>query len=75
MENEVEELAAAPKNFPPLDQETRTAIPINAAAFYLSRSPHTLYAWSSHENGPIKPVRINGRLLWRVADIKAALNG
>ena len=59
------------KTYPPLDQETRTTIPTKAAAFYLNREPQTLYSWSCLGNGPIKPVRINGRISWRVADIKA----
>lgn len=62
------------KTYPPLDQETRTTIPTKAAAFYLNREPQTLYSWSCLENGPIKPVRINGRISWRVADIKTLLN-
>ena len=61
--------------FPPLAQETRTAVPTEAAAYYLSRKPQTLRAWACLENGPIRPLRINGRLSWRVADLLAVLNG
>ncbi len=61
--------------FPPLAQESRTAIPTDNAAFYLSRKPQTLRVWSCLENGPIRPVRVNGRLSWKVADIQAVLNG
>lgn len=61
--------------FPPLSLETRTAVPTGAAAYYLSRKPQTLRAWACLENGPLRPIRINGRLSWRVADIQAVLNG
>ena len=39
------------------------------AAPLLNRKPQTLRKWACLENGPIKPIRINGRLGWRVADI------
>jgi hypothetical protein len=61
--------------FTPLDRETRAAIPTDAAAFHLNRKPQTLRAWACLENGAIRPIRINGRLAWRVSDIKAVLNG
>ena len=59
--------------FLPLDLETRTAIPTDAAAFHCNRRPQTLRAWACLENGPIRPVRINGRLAWPVAEIKNLL--
>jgi hypothetical protein len=43
------------------------------AAYYLNRRPQTLRAWACFETGPIRPMRINGRLAWRVADIKAVM--
>jgi len=61
--------------FPPLALESRTAVPTEAAAYYLSRKPQTLRAWACLESGPIRPVRINGRLAWKVADLQAVLNG
>ena len=67
--------AAHFQTFPPLALETRTAVTTEAAAYYLSRKPQTLRAWACLENGPIRPVRINGRLSWRVAEILAVLNG
>lgn len=45
------------------------------AASYLNRAPQTLRKWACLENGPIRPVRINGRLAWRVSDLQALLNG
>jgi hypothetical protein len=60
-------------NFTPLAHETRAAIPTDAAAHHLNRKPQTLRAWACHENGAIRPIRINGRLAWPVAAIRALL--
>lgn len=46
-----------------------------AAAAALNRKPQTLRKWACLENGPIRPIRINGRLAWRVADLAALING
>lgn len=45
------------------------------AAEALNRAPQTLRKWACLENGPIRPIRINGRLAWRVSDIESLLNG
>ncbi|KVC95076.1 helix-turn-helix domain-containing protein [Burkholderia ubonensis] len=50
-------------------------LPTNEAAAALNRKPQTLRKWACLENGPIRPVRINGRLAWRVSDIQALLGG
>ncbi len=65
----------ATSNFIPLEQVTRPTVPTDAAAYYLNRRPQTLRAWACLENGPLRPIRINGRLAWRVADIRSLLNG
>ena len=59
----------------PLDQVTSPTIKTNEAAYYLNRKSQTLRAWACFEKGPIRPVRINGRLAWYVADILKLLNG
>ncbi|MEX8519890.1 MAG: hypothetical protein AB3X44_15370 [Leptothrix sp. (in: b-proteobacteria)] len=59
--------------FPPLETVTRPTLDTTAAAFYLNRRPQTLREWACFEHGPIRPVRVNGRLAWPVAAIKAAL--
>ncbi|MEM5293528.1 DNA-binding protein [Burkholderia sp. JPY481] len=46
-----------------------------AAAVALNRRPQTLRKWACLENGPIRPIRINGRLAWKVADIQKLLTG
>jgi predicted DNA-binding transcriptional regulator AlpA len=61
--------------YPSLDDITRETVTTAEASYYLSRRPLTLRSWAAFENGPIRPVRINGRLAWRVADIRDALAG
>ncbi|MGU7816424.1 MULTISPECIES: helix-turn-helix domain-containing protein [Burkholderia] len=50
-------------------------LPTDEAAAALNRKPQTLRKWACLENGPLRPVRINGRLAWRVSDIQALLSG
>jgi hypothetical protein len=67
------EQANAPQQFHPLESVNRPTVDTAAAAFYLNRRPQTMRAWACLENGPIRPIRINGRLAWPVAEIKALL--
>lgn len=57
----------------PLHAETRAVLPTADAARHLLRRPQTLRWWASTGGGPIHPVRIGGRLGWRVADIRRLL--
>ena len=60
--------------YPPLMSEDRPAIPTWQAAHYLCRKPRTLRDWANNIDGaPIRPVRLNGRLAWPVAEIKRVL--
>ncbi len=68
-------MQTAVNQFPPLEQVNRPAIPTDAAAHYLNRKPQTLRSWACLENGPIRPIRINGRLAWPVAAIRELLEG
>ena len=63
----------ANNNFPPLEQVTRDVLTSEEAAFYLNRKPQTMRAWACLENGPLRPLRINGRLAWKVSEIKSIL--
>jgi hypothetical protein len=45
------------------------------AAAYINRKPQTLRKWACLEIGPLQPIRINGRLAWRVSDLRALLHG
>ena len=60
-------------NFPPLEKITRPNLTTDEAAFFLNRKPQTLRAWSCMEHGPIRPIKINGRLAWPVAAIRALM--
>ena len=50
-------------------------LPTDEAAAAINRAPQTLRKWACLENGPIRPVRINGRLAWRVSDLQSLLSG
>ena len=63
------------KGFQPLEQVTRPTVPTNQAAYYVNRRPQSLRAWASLENGPIRPIRINGRLAWPIDQIKMLMKG
>jgi hypothetical protein len=48
--------------FPPIEQETRSHV-----------EAQTLRYWACAESGPLRPVRIMGRLAWPVDTIKRIL--
>ncbi len=48
-------------------------LPTNEAAAAINRAPQTMRKWACLGNGPIQPIRINGRLAWKVADLQALL--
>ena len=55
--------------------ETRTALPTCEAAYHLNRAQQTLRLWAMREDGPLRPVRINGRLAWPVSELRRVLLG
>ena len=59
--------------FPPLESVTRPTVDTASAAFYLNRKPQTLRGHACYEDGPIRPIRINGRLAWSVAELRRVL--
>ena len=61
------------KLYPRIEDETRPAVPTAQASFYLNRQCQTLRIWASRENGPIRPLRIHGRLAWPTAKIRELL--
>jgi hypothetical protein len=50
-------------------------LPTDQAAATILRAPQTLRKWACLECGPIRPIRINGRLAWRVSDLQKLLDG
>lgn len=61
------------RGFVPLDAEVRTAVDTETAAYHLNRAPQTLRLWASRQNGPLRPLRINGRLAWPVGELRRLL--
>jgi hypothetical protein len=59
--------------FPPLELITRPAVDTDSAAYYLGRKAQTLRTWACYENGPIRPIRVHGRLAWPVEQIRKIL--
>lgn len=69
---EMRESASRPA-FVSLTAETRTAVDTATAAYHLNRQPQTLRGWACKEDGPLRPVRVNGRLAWKTADLRSLL--
>ena len=65
-------MAAKNAQFPTLESVTRPTVPTAQAAYYLNRSQQTLRCWSL-TGTPVRPLRVNGRLAWPVAEIKRLL--
>ena len=57
----------------PLALETRAAITTAEAAGHLNRAQQTLRLWAMREDGPVRPLRINGRLAWPVSELRRVL--
>jgi hypothetical protein len=55
--------------------ELPRVVPTNQAATLINRRPQTLRKWACLNCGPIKPIRINGRLHWRLSDLQNLLAG
>jgi hypothetical protein len=58
---------------PPLDAVHRPVVGTPDAAYYLCRKPQTLRIWACKGSGPIRPLRINGRLAWPVSELRRVL--
>jgi hypothetical protein len=52
-----------------------SVLPTKQAAPFINRQAQTMRKWACLDCGPIKPIRINGRLHWRVSDLKTLLEG
>lgn len=65
--------ATEPQQFPPLESVTRPHVNTEQAAHYMMRKPQTMRAWACLENGPLRPIHINGRLAWPVSELRRVL--
>jgi hypothetical protein len=55
-----------------LSDVTADILSTKDAAYFLNRAPQTLRLWATGgRRAPIQPRRINGRLAWSVAEIRA----
>ena len=57
------------QQFPPLESVTKPNLTTAELSYYLNRRPQTLRGWACNENGPLRPIRINGRLAWSVSEL------
>lgn len=61
-------------DFPPLESVSRPTVATEQAAHYLNRRPQTLRIWAMRDGtGPVRPLRINGRLAWPVSELRRVL--
>ena len=65
--------SAAAQSVTPLAQETRATLPTNEAAFHLNLACQTMRIYACKENGPLRPLRVNGRLHWKTEDLRRLL--
>lgn len=52
----------------------RSHVDTKTASDLLGRTPQTLRKWACYGDGPLRPMRVNGRLAWAVADIRRLLH-
>lgn len=65
---------ATPSTIPPgLELEQRSDVDTATATRWLNRKPRTLRSWACLEDGPLRPLRVAGRLAWAVTDIRRIL--
>ena len=75
MFNESSDSDMAAKTVQPvsLALETRAALPTREAAFHLNRADQTLSLWAMRDDGPLRPLRVGGRLAWKTDDLRKLL--
>jgi len=61
--------------FPPLETVTRPNVTTKEVAFYTNRREQTVRGWACFEDGPLRPLRINGRLAWPVSELRKVVGG
>jgi len=62
-----------PVDFLPLSQEIRTHVSTKVMCIHLDRKEQTARGWACLENGPLRPIRVHGKLMWAVSDIRRLL--
>jgi len=59
--------------FPPLETVTKPNLTTAEYAYYTNLQPQTCRVHACMETGPVRPLRIFGRLHWPTADTKRVL--
>jgi len=54
---------------------SRDFVSTEEAATLLNRRPQTLRKWACYDSGPLRPIRLYGRLMWGVKEIVSLLRG
>ena len=70
---QIEQLTRKSDGFPDIRTESRTHVKTAIAAHWLGRQEQTMRGWASAESGPLRPIRVSGKLAWPVADIRKLL--
>lgn len=70
---QLEQLTRKSDGFPDIRTESRTHVPTDIAGHWLNRKGQTMRGWASSESGPLRPIRVSGKLAWPVADIRRLL--
>jgi hypothetical protein len=73
MANDTHQCKQSSFNAVPLAEEIRTTLPTDEAAYHLNRKQQTMRIWACQQNGPIQPIRVNGRLAWPTDAIRKLL--
>ncbi|CAM3705365.1 Helix-turn-helix domain-containing protein [Polynucleobacter antarcticus] len=61
----------------PNENDLPIVLSTDKASIYINRSPQTLRKWACLDSAPngIRPIRINGRLAWKISDLQKLLGG
>ncbi len=70
---QLEQLTHRSDGFPDIRTESRTHVKTAIAAHWLGRQEQTLRGWASAESGPLRPIRVSGKLAWNVSEIRKLL--
>ena len=69
-------MTSSARKFPQLELVTKPNLTTEEAAFYCDRAAQTMRIWACRQPAGVpRPLRINGRLAWPVAAIRALLAG
>ena len=57
----------------PLEEEKRATLSTKETAAHFGLADQTLRTWSCYGNGPIQPIKVQGRLRWPVKKLALIL--